>query len=45
MEIGKQYRNLKTGSLEIHQFVDRDEVAEVDLTAWLITGIDSFRGL
>ena len=45
MEVGKQDSNFKTGSLEVDQFVDRDEVAEVDLAAWLITGIDSFRGL
>ena len=45
MEIGKQHGDLKTCSLEIHQFVDRDEVAEVDLAARFITGIDSFRGL
>jgi hypothetical protein len=42
MEIGEQDGNFKTCSLQIYQLVDRDEVAEMDLTAWLITGIDSF---
>jgi len=37
MEIGKQHGDLKTCSLQVHQFVDRDEMAEVDLTAGFIT--------
>ena len=45
MEIGKQHGHFKAGSLQIHQFVYRNKVAEVDLTARFIAGIDSFRGL
>jgi hypothetical protein len=45
MEIGKQHRYFETGCLKIDKLIDRDEVAEVDLTTRFVTGIDSFRGL
>ena len=45
MEIGKEYSDLETGSLQVHQLVNRDEMAKVDLATRFVAGIHSFIGL
>jgi len=45
MQIGKQHGDFETGSLHVHQFVDRDKVTEVDLAAGFIPGLHPFFGL
>ena len=42
MEVGEQHGDLKTCCLEIDELVDRDEVAKMDLAAWLISRIHLF---
>ena len=42
MEIGEQHGDFDPRCLEVDQFVDRDKVAEVDLPARLVAGLDTF---